>query len=540
MFTLASGFYENYLVPPEISLLIIGLDNSGKTTLLERLKVTDFKSELKVLSGKRISVQPIRSNDKSQQWKKGNDDTSNDHSNRNGNNNGNGHTVNKVSTTRSTTKSATVANGSNGSNSSNSSNGTPNEKEEMQQQSSTIQSTNQTKQTNHTKTIRRRFMCPAPKAYRSTSDDEDVIYEGNDLLTSSSSSGINDVINNNDQKIIINNGIVKINNRRNSASHIGNGMGIPIGHPPIHHENPNITTNTTNHSNNNGTCNSSTKIPPKQNQKQYDLKPNSKMFPLHLIRPTLGMNLTKFDTSYAKVNVMDLGGSPKMRNLWERYYNDIHGVVFVVDVSQHAPVSKLMESRAFYRCMLDDELLRNVPVLIFGNKIDDRMDNDEYEYGGDGSDVDKNNGKKHHHHQQQQDINGTSSTISVNGEIKNRNNSNGRLNYNNNNNNNNQSNEYNGGDDDANGGCLGDTSLLDIAELFLSPPRGSLSSSASSSTTTTTTNDDSSNHDRNLELLRVAMFAGSAKTGEGVRPAFEWLIRMAAYLVKAQRRASAS
>ncbi len=515
MFTLASGFYENYLIPPEISLLIIGLDNSGKTTLLERLKVTDFKSELKVLSGKRISVQPIRNNDKSHQWKKGTGtDDDNDHYNNRNGNNGNGHTVNKVNTT--TTKSDTATNGSTSSN--NGTNATSNKKEEIQQQSSpTTQPTNST---NQTKTIRRRFMCPAPKAYRSTSDDEDVIYQGNDLLSSSTSSG--HVINNNNN----NNGIVKINNRRNSASHIGNGMGIAIaiGHPPIHHhENSNITTTTatTNHSNNNGTRNNSTKI--HQKQKQYDIKPNSKMFPLHLIRPTLGMNLTKFDTSYAKVNVMDLGGSPKMRNLWERYYNDVHGVVFVVDVSQHAPVSKLMESRAFYRCMLDDELLRNVPVLIFGNKIDDRMDNDEY--SGDSNDVDKNHGKKQLQ-QQQQDINGTSSIISVNGEVKN---------------DNNQSNEYNGGDDDANGGCLGDTSLLDIAELFLSPPRGSLSSSASSSTTTTaTTNDDSSNHDRNLELLRVAMFVGSAKTGEGVRPAFEWLIRMAAYLVKAQRRASPS
>ena len=100
------------------------------------------------------------------------------------------------------------------------------------------------------------------------------------------------------------------------------------------------------------------------------------MFPQHLIRPTLGMNLYKFDAHAcrAKVRLMDLGGSPQMRNLWERYYNDIHGIVFVIDVSQHASVAKLMEARAYYRCMLDDESLTNVPVLIFANKIDDRLD----------------------------------------------------------------------------------------------------------------------------------------------------------------------
>ena len=78
-----------------------------------------------------------------------------------------------------------------------------------------------------------------------------------------------------------------------------------------------------------------------------------------------------------------------------------------------------------------------------------------------------------------------------------------------------------GGDDYDNvsdGGLLGDTSLLDIAELFLSPPRGSASSS--------------------VNLNNINMFAGSAKTGEGVRPAFEWLIRMATFLVKAQKRSS--
>lgn len=217
-----------------------------------------------------------------------------------------------------------------------------------------------------------------------------------------------------------------------------------------------------------------------QQQKQYDVKPGAKIFPLHLIRPTLGMNLAKFETKHAKVRIMDLGGSIKMRNLWERYYNDIQGIIFVVDVSQHASVAKLMESRAFYRCMLDDESLKNVPILIFANKADDRTDRDGV------------------------------SNLSQNGNAV------GSIN---------DGDSVNTGrsDDDANsvgndGGLLGDTSLLDIAELFLSPPRGSPSS--------------------NADFNNVALFVGSAKTGEGVKPAFEWLIRMSSYLVKAQRRAS--
>ena len=200
------------------------------------------------------------------------------------------------------------------------------------------------------------------------------------------------------------------------------------------------------------------------------------------------MNLAKFDACNAKVRLMDLGGSTKMRNLWERYYKDIHGVAFVVDVSRHASVAKLMEARAFYRCMLDDESLRNVPILIFANKMDERV--------VDVSSADDNGGNDNVVTNDTNDS--KEGNINSDQDGKERNENEGDVLY--------------------DGGVLGDTSLLDIAELFLSPPRGSPTS--------------------NFNFKNVAMFAGSAKSGEGVRPAFEWLIRMGAFLVKAQRRAS--
>lgn len=63
MFGLASGLYETYLVSPEVSLLVIGLDDAGKSTLLERVKVTDFENTNKAPpSGKRIAVQKVAEN----------------------------------------------------------------------------------------------------------------------------------------------------------------------------------------------------------------------------------------------------------------------------------------------------------------------------------------------------------------------------------------------------------------------------------------------------------------------------------------------
>jgi len=195
---------------------------------------------------------------------------------------------------------------------------------------------------------------------------------------------------------------------------------------------------------------------------EYDLKSGKTMFPLHLIRPTVGMNLGKIEGAGAKVRIMDLGGTTTMRPLWERYYADIHGIAFVVDISSSSAISKLMESRAFYRCMRDDENLAGVPILIFGNKVDEKNFVGEYE------------------------------SIKNCMVIEN--------------------------DKSRHSGIIGGTSLLEITELFLSDPRGSTNSIESSTGM--------------KEAL--AMFVGSAKTGEGIRTAFEWLIQEAT-VVERQR-----
>ena len=169
------------------------------------------------------------------------------------------------------------------------------------------------------------------------------------------------------------------------------------------------------------------------------------------------MNLGKIEACGAKVRLMDLGGTAKMRPLWERYYKDIHAITFVFDISPSCEVSKLMEARAFYRCMRDDESLLGVPIMIFANKTDTRQ--------------------------------------AINSSVNDDNGDNTSL-------------------------FIGDTSLLDIAELFLSPPRGLASESLGGS-------DENGN---------ISMFAGSAKTGEGVVAAFDWLIRKGAERVREVRK----
>ena len=50
MFSLVSGLYAEYFSPQQINLLIVGVQGSGKTTVLERIKVTNFATQSVTLS----------------------------------------------------------------------------------------------------------------------------------------------------------------------------------------------------------------------------------------------------------------------------------------------------------------------------------------------------------------------------------------------------------------------------------------------------------------------------------------------------------
>jgi hypothetical protein len=56
------------------------------------------------------------------------------------------------------------------------------------------------------------------------------------------------------------------------------------------------------------------------------------MLPPSKIRPTVGQNLAKLPSLCGcRVKVLDLGGQAKMRPLWDRYYHEVDAVVFVAD-----------------------------------------------------------------------------------------------------------------------------------------------------------------------------------------------------------------
>ncbi len=63
------------------------------------------------------------------------------------------------------------------------------------------------------------------------------------------------------------------------------------------------------------------------------------------IPPTIGMNLARLFYQGMQVIMWDLGGQLKMRSLWERYYDEAHAIVFLVDATD---VGRLEEARLAY------------------------------------------------------------------------------------------------------------------------------------------------------------------------------------------------
>lgn len=100
----------------------------------------------------------------------------------------------------------------------------------------------------------------------------------------------------------------------------------------------------------------------------------SKMFPLERIRPTLGQNLAKVDVIGCKCSLFDLSGAAKMRPLWERYYKDTDAIIYVVD-SSDGSFDNIQQSRNEFTKLCQNEVLkrrleRGLPLMIFANRID--------------------------------------------------------------------------------------------------------------------------------------------------------------------------
>ncbi|KAM7274204.1 hypothetical protein ACFE04_028868 [Oxalis oulophora] len=85
------------------------------------------------------------------------------------------------------------------------------------------------------------------------------------------------------------------------------------------------------------------------------------------IVPTVGLNIGRVEISNTKLIFWDLGGQPGLRSIWEKYYEEAHAVIYVVDA---ASPSKFEDSKSALEKVLRHEDLHGAPILILANKQD--------------------------------------------------------------------------------------------------------------------------------------------------------------------------
>nr|CAH0105143.1 unnamed protein product [Daphnia galeata] len=93
--------------------------------------------------------------------------------------------------------------------------------------------------------------------------------------------------------------------------------------------------------------------------------------------PTIGFKVEKFKNAGLTLTAFDMSGQSKYRSLWERYYSDCHGVIFVIDSSD--TIRMAVACNELQLMIQHPEMVKNrsstagVPILILANKIDLEM-----------------------------------------------------------------------------------------------------------------------------------------------------------------------
>ena len=85
------------------------------------------------------------------------------------------------------------------------------------------------------------------------------------------------------------------------------------------------------------------------------------------VMPTQGFNIKTLSQDGFNLNVWDIGGQRQIREYWTNYTNNTDGLIYVVDSSD---TERLQESKGALTDLLKEDNLKDVPMLIFGNKQD--------------------------------------------------------------------------------------------------------------------------------------------------------------------------
>lgn len=83
------------------------------------------------------------------------------------------------------------------------------------------------------------------------------------------------------------------------------------------------------------------------------------------ILPTVGLNVGRIEAHNCMMIFWDLGGQVGLRSIWDKYYDEAHAIVYVVD---SADAARMAASKAALDEVLGHRDLAYAPLLVLANK----------------------------------------------------------------------------------------------------------------------------------------------------------------------------
>ncbi|CAH2011225.1 unnamed protein product [Acanthoscelides obtectus] len=87
------------------------------------------------------------------------------------------------------------------------------------------------------------------------------------------------------------------------------------------------------------------------------------------IVPTVGFAVERFQNQNLAFTAFDMSGHGRYRDLWEHYYKDCNGIIFVIDSSDRLRLVVVKEELDLL-LQHPDICNRRLPILFFANKMD--------------------------------------------------------------------------------------------------------------------------------------------------------------------------